>query len=81
MIMKVSTKSNRKSTETTYLTKRIIQRATRKTFINASEKAMKTLGYVIKAENGWVVRENIDGTKEKLHKIEKVKRTSKVVFD
>jgi hypothetical protein len=79
--MKVSNKTDKKTTETAYLTKRVIVRATRKTFIKASEKAMKTLGYVVKAENGWVVRENIDGTKEKLHKIEKVKRSSKIVFD
>ncbi len=33
-------------------------------------------GYVIEEENGWVVSENLDGSMEKLHKLQRVKHPS-----
>ncbi|HTJ52085.1 MAG TPA: hypothetical protein VL443_21635 [Cyclobacteriaceae bacterium] len=52
-----------------YLTKRALQRATSKAGRTLSTEAMNIKGYVIRAENGWVVRINNDGTKERLKAI------------
>lgn len=54
-----------------YLTKRTLQRATSKAGRTLSIEAMNIKGYVIRAEKGWVVRINDDGTKVRLKAIEK----------
>lgn len=37
----------------------------------ASAATIHLMGYTIKAENGWVIREELDGKKTKLSKIDK----------
>jgi len=77
----VSAKKNNNLKQTAYLTKRILQQASRAAFQRASVRAMKTMGYLIKAENGWLIRENADGSVEKISKLATVKRPSKIVLD
>lgn len=38
------------------------------TFKEASIKAMKTIGYIVIAEDGWIIKKFADGTKEKIIK-------------
>ncbi len=64
-----------------YLTKRILVSAARSAIRKASDTAMDVMGYVIKAENGWVIRIDKDGTKKRLSKISQGKKPSKIVLD
>lgn len=64
----------KKSTKTpqkrrAYLTKRDLVRATRKATRNVSSEAMDLKGYIVTTENGWVVKTNSDGSKERLSRI------------
>lgn len=54
---------------TASLTKRRLIRAIRKATRDLSADAMKVKGYVIKAENGWVVKVNHTGQKKRLSRI------------
>ena len=67
--------------KTAYLTKRILVSVAKKAIKEASERAMDIMGYVVKAEDGWVIREDRDGTKTKIAKIEKGKHSSELLFD
>jgi len=42
---------------------------------------MKTAGYVIKAENGWVVRENQNGSIQRIKEIKGASTLPKLVLD
>jgi hypothetical protein len=42
---------------------------------------MKTAGYVIKAENGWVLRENQDGSIQHVKEIKGTSTQHKLVLD
>ncbi len=54
-----------------YVTKRVMKSAIGKAIRIASVSTKDSMGYVIKAENGWVIREELDGTKTKLSRIDK----------
>jgi hypothetical protein len=58
-----------RTTETVYLTKRILERAVKKGTKNLSKEQMELMGYVVIAEDGWVVKIFKDGTKEKISPI------------
>jgi hypothetical protein len=42
---------------------------------------MQTAGYVIKAKNGWVVRENQDGSIDRIKEIKGASSRNKLVLD
>jgi len=54
-----------------YVTKRVMKSAIGKAFRTASVSTKDSMGYIIKAENGWVIREELTGEKTKLSKIDK----------
>lgn len=58
-----------KETKTAYLTTRILLREAKKAVKAASEDAMERMGYIVKAEDGWVVKEYKDGTIERIKQI------------
>ncbi len=64
-----------------YLTKRILERLSRKAFSEAAKETMAVLGYNVIAEDGWVVKLYPDGSKERISKIKPAIRTSEVIFD
>ncbi|RAI91481.1 hypothetical protein [Algoriphagus yeomjeoni] len=68
-------------TQKAYLTKRDIVRVSKAAITKASDQAMKTAGYVIKAENGWVVRENQDGSIQRIKEIKGASTLHKLVLD
>lgn len=52
-----------------YLTKRALLRATGKATHSVSLQAMALKGYIIQAENGWIVRIDSNGQKENISRI------------
>jgi len=68
-------------TQPAYLTKRDVVRVATAAIKRASTQAMKTAGYVIKAENGWVVRENQNGSIQRIKEIKGASTLPKLVLD
>jgi hypothetical protein len=65
-----------------YVTKRILVSASSSAIREAAEVAMKIAGYIVKAENGWVIKEYKDGTREKISKLDhKAKPAHRIVLD
>lgn len=82
MVRKVQTKSKKKAASgKAALTKRIVVRAGGNAVRKASARAMALEGFVVKAEEGWIVRHYADGRVERLKRISTVKRPSKIVLD
>lgn len=71
MPIKKSPKKTAAKKKANYVTKRVMKSAIGKAIRKASASTKHSMGYVIKAENGWVIREELDGTKTKLSKIDK----------
>ena len=63
------------------LTKRVVVRAGGNAVRKASARAMAIEGFVVKAEEGWIVRHYADGRVERLKKISTAKHPSKIVLD
>lgn len=61
-----------------YLTKRALVRATRKGTRSVASEAMNIKGYIIKAENGWVVKVHHTGQHERLSRLN---RSSQLILD
>jgi hypothetical protein len=66
---------------TAYVTKRILVRAAGSAVRKASKRAMEVAGYVVKAENGWVVRVDQDGNKSIISKISTITRPQQIALD
>lgn len=82
--MKSRLKADKKSAagkETAYVTKRVLVRAASPAVKIASRRAMEVAGYVVKAENGWVVRVDQDGTKSRISKIRNITRPRQIALD
>jgi hypothetical protein len=67
--MKKSHSKGATSPNKRYVTKRVITSAVGSAVRKASSNAMTSMGYVVKAENGWVVREDSNGIVRKISKI------------
>lgn len=67
--------------ETKYLTKEILLRKSKQAITKAADDAMEMVGYVIKAEGGWVVKEYQDGRKERIKAIETVVLPNEIILD
>jgi len=66
-------KSAESANRAVYLTSQLIRRLVPAAYKKASIEAMATMGYVVKVQDDWIVREFADGTKEKL--VQLAKRT------
>ena len=67
----MATKVSRKKASKSYVTKRVFKVAVGAAVRKASNKAMHSMGYVVKAENGWVIREDSAGNKSRISRIYK----------
>lgn len=56
-----------------YVTKRVVVSSSSAAVRNAAERAIEKVGYVIKAKDGWVVREGKDGSIKKISKYKPAK--------
>ncbi|MBT3383913.1 MAG: hypothetical protein HN778_21085 [Prolixibacteraceae bacterium] len=66
---------------TAYLTKRTLVRKSKKAIQEASEKAMETIGYIIVARDGWIVKEYQDGTIEQIEELETANGNQELILD
>jgi hypothetical protein len=57
-------------TQTVPLTKRFLERSASKAGRKAAQSAMETAGFVIKVEDGWLVREDFTGNVSRIRPIE-----------
>lgn len=64
-----------------YLTKRITFSQSNKAIKTAAKDAMELVGYVVVAEDGWVVKKHHDGTVERIKEIDKVEQPEKIILD
>lgn len=64
-----------------YLTKRIIKSAVNHALKDASVSSMKVMGYVVKQQNGWVVKESASGMITRISKIAKTPRSGEINLD
>jgi hypothetical protein len=58
--------------KTAYLTTRILERAARKAFREAAKSSMERMGYVVVAQDGWIIRLFKDGRIEQIEQIQKL---------
>lgn len=58
--------ATRNGNKRAYLTKRILVRAARTGILKAAKETMEVMGFVVVAQNGWVVKKYADGTIERL---------------
>lgn len=64
-----------------YLTKRALTRAISKGTKNEESEAIDLLGYTVKEDNGWVIKQYASGQKERISRIHVSKSSSKLVLD
>ena len=64
-----------------YLTKRVLERAVSKGTRNTSAVALKKRGHIVTAKDGWVVKINKDGSEEKISKLPVTKKSTPIVLD
>jgi hypothetical protein len=64
-----------------YLTKRALTRAITKGTKNEESEAIDLIGYIIKEDNGWVIKQYASGKKERISRISGSNSTSQLVLD
>lgn len=58
------------TTEKAYLTKRVVERATRKGMKIAAQRTMDAIGYIVVAREGWLMKVFPDGQTENIRQLE-----------
>lgn len=61
------------------LSTRVLERSAKRAGKRASANAFRIAGYVVKAKEGWIVKEDLDGNITRISKIEKI--TLPIRFD
>ncbi len=79
--MKDEGRNSKKAFSALSLTPSVLVKATSRAIQQASKRAMDTSGYVVVAEGDWVVRIHKDGHKERISRIEPIKRPQSVKLD
>ena len=64
-----------------YVTKRVLENASRKAVRIDSLKAMAIAGYVITVDRGWLIRKDADGTISRLKKIAQTTSRREIILD
>jgi hypothetical protein len=67
--------------ETAYLTKRALVRAVNKGTRGLAQQEMDLMGYVTRAEDGWVVRIDKEGNRTRISKIDHGPIPDKIILD
>ncbi len=67
--------------KTEYLRTRDLERLSKKAFQEAAKNAMEVAGHVIKSLDGWLVREDADGTITRLKKLPENVKVSDLLLD
>lgn len=78
----IKTQKRNSRSASPYLTKRATISASRLAIEKASARAMKVAGCLIKAKDGWIIRETPDGRQERIERIRNYKKHSaKIALD
>ena len=72
--------NNNNHSSRAYITKRVIVSSTRAAVRDAAARSIESVGYVIKAENGWIARKSKDGFALKITKY-KSSKSSRLALD
>lgn len=67
--------------EPAYITKRILLQTSYRAVKLASKKAMRIAGYIVKVQNEWVVRENEDGTIQRILRLSPKVKPQEIILD
>ena len=70
-----------KKEEVEYITTRLVKRKAKEAFMEGAQKAMESNGFVIVAEDGWVVRKSKNGTIERIKEIKSDSSGLKLILD
>ena len=71
----------KRTNKRTYLTKRRLASAARRSIRDAAAETLRVMGYTVVAENGWVVKRFVDGHIEKVSPIEEINRNGSLALD
>ena len=80
-VKKKSAKKQGPKKGVTYFSTRSLERAVKKGTKNKARGAKSLIGYTVKELNGWVVKEHKSGVIEKISRLPKTKRPSRLVLD
>ncbi len=69
------------TTEKAYLTKRVVERATRKGMRQAAQKTMNVVGYIVVARDGWLMKEFPNGLTEKIKPLDTSENIGPIILD
>lgn len=64
-----------------YISTRLVERKSSKAFKEGAKKAMEINGYVVIAQDGWVVKKYENGNIEKIKKIEHGDENQALILD
>lgn len=67
--------------KTGFVTKRMLVQASKNAVRKASKRAMHVAGYVVKVKDGWVVRENKDGSIKRILPLRPAVKPNEIVLD
>lgn len=81
MVAKNKNKAGEKREPKVYLTKRLLLRLAKKGFKEAGENAMRRMGYIVIAQDGWVIKKYADGRIEKLSQLETALNDQPIILD
>lgn len=64
-----------------YISTRLVSNKSRSAFQEGAKRAMETNGYVVVAQDGWVVKKYSNGNIERLEQFEYNQQNLKVILD
>lgn len=64
-----------------YISTKLVSDKSKSAFQEGASRAMKTNGYVVIAQDGWVVKKYSDGNIERLEQLELHQQNLKVILD
>ncbi len=64
-----------------YLTKRVVERATRKGMKIAAHRTMEAIGYIVVARDGWLMKEFPDRSIQKIRQLDSSVNTGPLLLD
>ncbi|WP_289029271.1 hypothetical protein [uncultured Algoriphagus sp.] len=67
--------------EKKYVTTRLVKRKAKKAFTSGAQQAMESNGFVIVAENGWIVKKTKDGEVQRIKEINSDSADLKLILD
>ncbi len=64
-----------------YISKRLVERVSKRAFSNAADKAIHANGYVVVVKDGWIVKEFLSGKIELIKEVDSSNINQELVLD